>query len=79
MLNIFFAATAASGYIYYPEFIDTKAKVEAVSDLGPVLEVVVKCKTGSAIMSYSKLERTFCTPQWVCYQDLDTAIARSCR
>ena len=79
MLSIFIAATAATGYITYPEFIDSTANVEAVTDLGPVLEVVVKCKSGSAIMSYSKIERTFCTPKWTCYKDLDKAIARSCR
>ncbi len=78
MINILLVATAATSFTYYPEFVDTKARVEAVKDLGPVLEVIVKCRKGSAIMSFSKMERVFCASDWKCYRDLDTAMAKSC-
>ena len=79
MLNLWLAAAVSTNFTVYPGFVDPKAQIEAVTDLGPVLEVVLKCQRGTAIMSYSKVEGVYCTPKWVCYDDMKQAIARSCR
>lgn len=79
MLNVWIAAALATSFTYYPEFVSPGAKIEAVTDLGPILEVVVKCERGTAIMSFSKVERVFCTPKWTCHSDMNVAIARSCK
>lgn len=79
MFNVFLAASTATGFISYPGFADPKSRVETVTDLGPVLEIVIKCNKGSAIMAYSKVERTFCSAKWTCYRDIERAMAASCR
>ena len=78
MFNMLLAAIAATSFTYYPQFVQPDSKITTVTDLGPVLEVVVKCHRGSAIMSYSKIERVFCTPDWVCYRDMQTAASKAC-
>lgn len=79
MLSVFMAATATIGFTVYPDFVHPKARIEMVRDLGPVLELVVSCRQGSAIMSFSKVDKLYCTPKWVCFTDMDKAALRSCR
>lgn len=78
MIKALFTTTLAISFIYYPEFVAPNSRIEAVTDLGPVLEVVVKCKNGTAIISFSKVERIFCTPKWKCFADMSTAVSKSC-
>ena len=69
----------AGGFIDYPAFVNLRSRVEAVIDRGPILELIVKCGPGTAIFSYSKVERLFCTPTKGCAADLKSAINRTCR
>ncbi len=57
-----------------------KPRVEMVIDRGPIYELVTACGGGgTAIVSYAKLERLYCTPQQACAAELARVIAKSCR
>lgn len=70
---------AAASFIEYPAFVKPGARVEAIVDRGLIKELIVRCPQGTGILSYSKVERTYCTPDWRCAPGLDRAIARLCR
>lgn len=81
MIGLIFAVTTAASTPFsdYPGFVDPEAIVEARIDRGPIVELIVKCGEGAAIISYSKIERVFCTPQLVCGPGLKRAISATCR
>lgn len=68
----------SAGFIHYPGWVDPSERVEAIIDRGPILELIVRCPVGTAIMTYSKVERLYCTPQLACDPRLDVAHADSC-
>lgn len=70
---------AAASFTEYPAFVRPGVRVEAVVDRGPIRELIVRCRNGTGILSYSKIERTYCTPDWRCAPGLDRAISRLCR
>jgi hypothetical protein len=82
------SALVASAFITYPSAGDrispvpksagTSPRIEMTTDKGPIIELLVRCRQGSAIISYSKLERKFCTPKFVCDANLQHVIAKSC-
>jgi hypothetical protein len=65
--------------VVLPKTIETHPRVEATRDLGPILELIVRCNSGSAIVSYSKVERVYCRPKGGCLPDLNTTLATACR
>lgn len=73
------STVAAASFTDYPAFVRPGVRIEAVVDRGPIAELIVRCPRGTGILSYSKVERTFCTPDWRCGQGLDRAIGRLCR
>lgn len=54
------------------------SRIEASTDRGPIIELIVRCPKGTAIISYSKMERLFCDPRLVCTADKEAVIRRSC-
>lgn len=63
----------ALSYTAYPGFGDVRppapaptarSRVEAMTDKGPIVEMIVRCRAGTAILSYSKIERVFCSPSF---------------
>ena len=76
-LTLVLLATGASGLTDYPAFIQPNARVEAVIDRGPIRELIVKCGGGTAILSYSKVERLYCDPHLKCHPDLGVVVART--
>jgi len=64
--------------IYPGPALEDAAQVEAITDRGPILELIVRCETGSAIISYSKLEGLYCDPRLACEEDRDSVIRRTC-
>ena len=64
--------------VVVPRKIETAPRVEMTTDLGPIVEIVVRCRRGTAIISYSKVERLFCSPKHKCERALAPIIARSC-
>ena len=71
--------SSAAGLTDYPGFSRPHAQVEAIIDRGPIQELIVKCGAeGTAIISYSKLDRRFCTPRLQCDPSLRAVVARTC-
>lgn len=62
-----------------PPAANAERRVEATTDRGPIVEIIIRCSTGSAIISYSKIERVFCTPRLRCAKSLDETMAQTCR
>ena len=81
------AFTVAS-YTAYPAFGDragvqpraavSQPRIEATTDRGPIVEKIVRCPKGTAIISYSKLERRYCSPKNACNRSLGTVVAQAC-
>ncbi len=88
MLSILTASLIAANVTAYPGFgdrglvtpraIEQAPRVEATTDKGPILEIIVRCQTGTAIISYSKVERKFCSPKHVCGTSMPAIVAKSC-
>lgn len=65
-------------YSDYPSFLRRDAIVEAYTDLGPIVEMIVKCPQGTGIMSYSKIERLYCSSKNACFPGLHDAVDDTC-
>ncbi len=78
-------ATSTAPYVQYPSFNARpivnadRARVEAITDLGPVQELVVKCATGTAIVSYSKIDKMFCGAGNQCNVSLPVMVRKVCK
>ena len=68
-----------SMYLEYPAFIKRGEVVEAYTDRGMIVEMIVRCPTGSGILSYSKVERLYCSSKHVCTKQLQPAVDDTCR
>ena len=71
-------AANSTPFIEYPAFLLDRPLIEAVTDKGPILEMIVRCKTGTAIISYSKIERVYCGPKLTCARDGNAVARRAC-
>jgi hypothetical protein len=71
--------TASTPFIHYPPVRTAPPRVEVVTDRGPILEIVVRCPVGTAIITYSKIERVFCGPKGGCSADRHNVIGKVCR
>jgi hypothetical protein len=79
---------AANTFTTYPAFGDAlsigpkavanEPRIERVSDNGLILEMIVTCPKGIAVISYSKVERLYCSPKQACGRDLSSILQRSC-
>jgi len=69
----------AATFTLYPGQSASETRFEAITDRGPILEIVLSCPAGTAIITYSRVERLYCTPQLRCERDLEAVIAESCR
>ncbi len=69
----------AATFTLYPGKNTPDARIEAITDRGPIKEMIVRCPVGTAIITYSPVERLFCTPQMHCTADMNSVIARTCR
>ena len=71
--------TTSKPFIQYaPPSSRPTPRIEAAVDRGPIIELIVRCPAGTAIVTYSKLERTFCGPRGGCAGDRGAVIRRSC-
>jgi hypothetical protein len=61
-----------------PPSIERAPRVEAAVDRGPIIEIIVHCAHGTAILSYSKVERLYCSPKRRCDRSMTKTVARSC-
>lgn len=72
------AATSTTVFSDYPGFVDSRSVVEAYTDRGPIIEVIIKCSRGSGILTYSKIERLYCSSRHTCFPSLKAAARDTC-
>ena len=69
----------ASNFTGYPGLDDEKAVVEVATDKGLVVEMILRCNRQvkgeplSGIMTYSKLDRLYCSSNHRCFDTLEPA------
>ncbi len=73
------AAILTGTFTIYPGSNTRHAEVEAITDRGPILEMIVRCPSGTAIITYSKMERLYCQPNLHCRRDMASVIRNTCR
>ncbi len=79
MQSIVATAVLVSTFTIYPGSNSGTPGVEAITDRGPILEMIVRCPVGTAIITYSKMEGLYCQPSMKCGRDMATVIRRSCK
>jgi hypothetical protein len=88
MLSLTAAALIATSLTSYPVYGDKPPivprgaqypRIEAAIDKGPVLELIVRCGGGAAIVHFSKIERVYCAPSGRCRPGLAAALGGLCR
>lgn len=62
----------------YPVFLNKGAEVEAYTDRGPIVELIVRCPAGTGIISYSKIDKRYCSSKFICSPDIRAAIDNTC-
>lgn len=72
-------AVMAATFNIYPGAKAPNPAIEAMVDRGPIVELIVRCPAGTAIISYSKMERLYCGPDLVCGRSMTTVVRRVCR
>ena len=77
-------AVSAKSLSLYPGFIDEDAVVEMTTDKGLIVEIVLRChrkadgKVSAGIMTYSKVEKVFCSSKLRCFADAERAFDDTC-
>jgi hypothetical protein len=86
IISVGLSIAASTGpYVNFPSFNARpmvgadRARVEAVTDLGPVQELIVMCNTGTAIVSYSKIDKVFCGAGNQCNISLPIMVRKVCK
>ena len=74
-----FLAIAATTFTIYSGPNSPDPRIEALIDRGPIVEMIVRCRVGTAIITYSKMEGLFCDPRLRCDRDQNTVFTRTCR
>lgn len=72
------AAVLASAFTVYLPPQSGTPRIEAITSRGVMLEMIVRCRRGTAIISYSKVERLYCDPRHRCGPDRAAAMRRAC-
>ena len=62
----------------YPAFLKTSGVIEAYTDRGPIVEMIVRCPVGTGILSYSKIEGLYCSSKHGCFRNLKPAVEQTC-
>ena len=78
MLSIGLVAAAVNIFTLYPGFIAPKQDIQMVIDKGPIVELVIACRPGEGIITFSKVDRAYCVPDATCYSSLNLAISQLC-
>ena len=75
---------SAADFRQYPGFKDKDAFVEMTNDMGLIVEITLRCgrrangKIRAGIMTYSKVERLYCSSKNRCYRDAVKAADQTC-
>jgi hypothetical protein len=73
----------ARDFNLYPGFYDSDAFVEMTSDKGLIVEIVLRCERKgntikAGIMTYSKVEKLYCSSKMRCTADAEKAADDTC-
>jgi hypothetical protein len=68
----------AAIYSDYPAFLKRSGVVEAYTDRGPIVEMIVRCPQGTGIISYSRIDNRYCSSKMHCFDRLNAAVAETC-
>jgi len=68
----------AANITLYPGSRHPDPRIEMIADRGPILELTVKCRGGVAVISYSTIERLYCSPRFDCSRNMTEIIRKSC-
>lgn len=66
-------------FTLYPGLVEPKFDIQAVTNKGPVLELIIACHPGEGIISYSKPDRAYCVPDATCFSALKPAMRHLCK
>ncbi len=83
-IAIFTTAVQASDFSLYPGFRDRDSFVEMTTDKGLIVEIVLRCsrtakgQVTAGIMTYSKVERLYCSSRNRCTRDPIIAADDTC-
>lgn len=77
--NLIMVAAAAGAFTFYPPIQSQPPRIEAITDRGLMLEMIVRCPRGTAVVRYSKVEGLFCGPQHRCSGSREEALRSACR
>jgi hypothetical protein len=88
MFGVFSLTLLTANFTAYPSFGDKgiatprkaerNARIEATVDRGPIVELIVRCPSGTAIISYSKIEKQFCGPTHACSTQMSRVVSQAC-
>ena len=62
----------------YPAFQKKSGRVEAITDKGLIKEFIIRCPDVAGIVTFSKFDGAYCTPEHHCSANLTSAINRLC-
>lgn len=78
------ARSSHARFTVYPAFGDRLGPgfgehAEVITSKGLLVEVTVRCGAGIAVVTFSEVERLYCSPNGRCSRDLDVAMREVCR
>ncbi|MEE9374759.1 MAG: hypothetical protein V3V04_00320 [Rhizobiaceae bacterium] len=81
--SVAYHAAEAGNFTLYPGFTDRDSFVEMTTDKGLIVEIVLRCerkgnKVKAGIMTYSKVDRMFCSSKMRCTRDAAKAADDTC-
>jgi hypothetical protein len=78
MINLSIISILSVAFTFYPDSNYPDQRIEAITQIGPIYELIVRCGKGSAIISFSPIEELYCSPKGSCDPQLDVIIDRTC-
>lgn len=78
MFSVFAVAATLAAYSDYPGALSRQSSVEAYTDKGLTVELVVRCRPGTGVLTYSKADQTFCDSRLRCHSSLRAARRATC-
>ncbi len=78
------SSASTSNFSLYPGFLDRDALIEMTTDKGLIVEIVLRCSRKSdgsvkaGIMTFSKVERLYCSSKNRCFRAPERAFDDTC-
>lgn len=76
-MRFLLAAAVTGTFTLYPGDKYPDERIEAIVQRGPIYEMIVRCQSGTAIISFSPVEKLYCSRR-ECGPSQEEAIARVC-